>query len=69
MDFDGYIEKERINIDLQEKKIEINCSNCGADIYEGNEYFNLEGYDLCEDCFDEIQRKEKNEHRYVAGEE
>jgi len=69
MDFDNYIEKERIKTDWQEKDIIHICDNCGADIYEGNEFYSLEGYNLCEECFDEIQRNEKAEHRCVAGED
>lgn len=68
MDFDNYIENERIKTDLQEKDILYNCDECGADIYEGNEFYCLEGFNLCEECFDEIQRNEKNEHRHIAGE-
>ena len=68
MDFDNYIEKERIKSDLQEKNVIHNCDNCGADIYEGNEFYSLEGYNLCEDCYDEIQRKEKEKHKCIAGE-
>lgn len=69
MDFDNYIENERIKNDLQEKKVIHTCDNCEAEIYAGNEFWSLEGYTLCEDCFDEIQRNEKNEHRLIAGDE
>lgn len=69
MDFDNYIENERIRTDLQERKVVHTCDNCGAEIYVGNEFWSLEGYNLCEDCFDEIQKNEKNEHRLIAGDE
>ena len=45
------------------------CDKCGADIYEGQEYYNFEGDTLCEQCFDEIQEIEKRECSRIAGEE
>ena len=69
MDFDNYIETQRINTDLQEQKVLHYCDECQAEIYKGNEYYNLEGYNLCESCFDKMQMQEKEEHRLVAGEE
>ena len=69
MDFDNYIENQRLKTDLQEKRVMYNCDECGGEIYEGNEFYNLEGYNLCEDCFDKTQLEEKEEHRLVAGEE
>ena len=69
MNFDNYIENERLNTDLQEQKVMYGCDNCGTEIYKGNEFYLIEGYNLCEDCYDEMQRKEKEEHRCVAGED
>lgn len=69
MNFDNYIENERLNTDLQEQKVMYHCDNCGTEIYKGNEFYSIEGYNLCEDCYDDMQRKEKEEHRYVAGED
>ena len=69
MDFDSYIENERLKNDIQEREVLQYCDECQAEIYKGNEYYNLEGYNLCEDCFDKMQQREKEEHRLVAGEE
>lgn len=68
MDFDRYIENERLKTDLQEKNVLYSCDECSGEIYEGNEFFSIEGYNLCEDCYDEMQRREKEEHKHIAGE-
>jgi len=67
MDFDNYIENERLINDLQEQKVIYTCDECKAEIYKGNEFYSIEGYNLCEDCYDEMQRREKQEHKHVAG--
>ena len=69
MDFDNYIENQRLHTDLQEQKVLQYCDECQGEIYKGNEYYNLEGYNLCEECFDKMQSKEKEDHRLIAGEE
>lgn len=68
VDFDDYIEKDRIRNDPQEKDY-ILCRRCGNEIYEGNEYFLFENTVLCEDCIDEILRDYKTESRKIVGEE
>lgn len=37
-----------------------------AEIYKGNDYYESEGENLCEDCFDELQKEEKENHKKVA---
>ena len=69
MDFDRYIENERIKNDLQEIDVCFCCERCGAEIYKGNEYYFFERNHLCEDCFDEIQKDEKFEAKRIAGED
>ena len=69
MDFDNYLENERLKLDAQEQPVLNYCDECGAEIYKGSEYYNLEGYNLCEDCFDEMQKREKEDHKLIAGEE
>lgn len=69
MNFDVYLEKQRFQEDLQEKKVFGNCDGCKSEIYFGNEYFVEEGYMFCEDCYDEMQTKIKQENRYIAGED
>lgn len=67
MDFDNYIENERLINDLQEQKVIYSCDECKTEIYKGNEFYSIEGYNLCEDCYDEMQRREKQEHKHIAG--
>lgn len=69
MDFDNYIENHRLHTDLQEQKVMYYCDECQGEIYKGNEFYSIEGYNLCEDCFDNMQDTEKKEHRCIAGEE
>lgn len=69
MDYDDYLENERIKNDLQEIPVYTRCDRCNAEIYYGNEYYNYEGDDLCEECFDDIQSDEKSEARRYAGDE
>lgn len=68
MDFDNYIENQRLNTDLQERKAMYCCDECQTEIYIGNEFYSIEGYNLCENCYDEMQKREKEEHKCVAGE-
>lgn len=69
MDFDNCLENQRHKLDLQEIPVAYECDGCKSEIYNGNEYFVEEGYILCEDCYDEIQRKQKEEASHIAGEE
>lgn len=69
MDFDNYMETQRLQNDMQEVLALNRCDECGAEIYKGSEYYSIEGYNLCEDCFDKMQEQEKNDHRLIAGEE
>lgn len=67
MDFDRYIENQRLSMDLQEKKVMFYCDECQCEIYKGNEFYSIEGYNLCEDCYDDMQKREKENHKCVAG--
>lgn len=71
MDFDNEIEKQRIRNDLQEKKIFCTCDRCNQEIYFGNLYYLFQNlkFNLCENCFDELQAMEKKEFERIAGEE
>ena len=40
------------------------CDNCSETIYEGQKYYDFDGYRVCEDCVDDYIR----EHRRTAGE-
>lgn len=67
MDFDNYIENLRVNTDLQEQKVIYNCDVCSSEIYKGNEFYCVDGYNLCEECFDKMQSKDKEDYKCVAG--
>ena len=54
MDFDKYIEEERIKCDKQERKALFECQYCGADICEGDSYHELDNEIFCCNCFDAI---------------
>ncbi len=54
MNFDKYIEEERIRCDQQEKKVILKCQYCGAGIYEGDSYHELDNEIYCCNCFDDI---------------
>ena len=41
----------------------LNCTNCGIEMYEGDEYFPIDDKELCEDCFEEYA---KNKFRFIA---
>lgn len=31
------------------------CSNCGCDIYEGEEYYDIKGLIICENCINDFK--------------
>lgn len=33
------------------------CCECGAKIFEGDDYYNIEGIVLCENCIDKFKMK------------
>ena len=35
-----------------EAKVALQCYFCDADIYEGDDYYVLNGFDCCEECLD-----------------
>lgn len=45
------------------------CTNCKKEIYYGDNYYETDLGDICEDCFDEIQINEKRECERIAGED
>ena len=66
MDYDKYLENERIKTDKQEKKSMYECQYCGADIYKGEDYHELDNEIFCCNCFDEIIIKDTTR---IAGED
>lgn len=71
MDFDAEIEKQRIKNDPQEAEIFCYCDRCNQEIYVGNSYYLFQNlkFNLCENCFDELQDMEKKESERIAGED
>lgn len=45
------------------------CEVCGGEIYVGDEYLEVEGNNIHEDCFDEYAKIALNPIRKVAGED
>ena len=37
----------------EEEKALLECSKCGCDIREGDEYYHIDNLDMCEECFSE----------------
>jgi hypothetical protein len=37
------------------------CIHCGADIYEGNDYFNIDGEPWCEECITKARTQAERE--------
>ena len=69
MNEDKYWEGQRIKQDPMEGKVCLNCNRCGAEIYEGQEYYIFESDSLCEECFNEMQHDEKRECERIAGDD
>lgn len=68
--FDEVIEKLRVSLDPQEQKLYCYCQKCEKEIYKGEEYCETDEYEfLCEDCFDELQKQEKQDCLKVAGDD
>jgi len=44
------------------------CDSCGGEIYEGEEYLEIDGDNIHEDCFDEYSKEALSPVRRVAGE-
>ena len=40
----------------------ITCDRCGMRIYIGDEFYDVDGSNLCEECFDDITRKWRRIH-------
>lgn len=45
------------------------CSSCGAQLYAGESYWQVNGLRFCESCLSELARQEFAAHRRVCGEE
>lgn len=52
-----------------DEKIFCYCEHCDGEIYEGEEYLEVDGANIHEDCFDEHAREALDPRRRVAGEE
>lgn len=64
---DEELEKQRLLLDPQEQKVCLVCERCNKEIYYKEEYYMYEGYNLCEECIDEILSDTKFEARREAG--
>ena len=42
--------------DIQPRKM-CDCRNCGWGLYEGDEYYEIDGECYCEDCVEKLYRK------------
>lgn len=51
--------------DPQEAKIFCECNECGGEIYEGEEYHDINGWIVCDNCLNDWL----NSNKKVAGEE
>ncbi len=69
MNFDKEIENMRVSLDPQEQPPMLFCDKCRTEIYNGEEFYDTMENWLCEDCFDEWQRKEKETCKRIAGED
>lgn len=70
VDYDIWLEQERIKNDPMEQPVIFCCDKCGGEIYKGTEYYETDlYYHICENCFDELQLEEKSEALRIAGEE
>jgi hypothetical protein len=49
-------------------KVFCTCECCGQEIYEGEEYLEIDGDNIHEDCFDEYAKETLDPIKRVAGE-
>lgn len=56
---DGFPITIRTDPDADER---IYCDRCGGEINVGDEYYNLDGEALCDECFDTIAREWRRRH-------
>ena len=66
---DNQLEAYRIKHDPQEQQPVFQCEHCGKDMYENEEYYEYEGENLCEDCFDIQQLEDKLVAKKYVGED
>ena len=52
-----------------DEKVFCNCEHCEEEIYEGEEYFEVDGAKIHEDCFNEYAYEILSPNRKVAGED
>ena len=45
------------------------CSSCGASLYRGDPYWQVNGLRFCEDCLDKLAKAEFAAHHRICGEE
>ncbi len=69
INWDKELERLRHQLDSQEQSAIMICDNCKKDIYQGEDYFEIEAGNICEDCFEKYQDWEKNECKRTAGED
>ena len=67
---DDYLEHLRYQSDPQEQPVSLHCDKCGAEIYEGEEYYTTpELGDVCEKCFDYEADSHKKDCERIAGDD
>ena len=52
-----------------ERRVFRTCDHCEDEILKGEEYFDLGGVIICENCMEEYLEDLKNDARRIAGEE
>ena len=55
--------------DAQRLATVVCCSICGASLYRGESYWQVNGQRFCENCLDTLARQEFAAHHYICGEE
>lgn len=55
--------------DAQRSRPLVCCSACGASLYRGDAYWQVNGLRFCENCLDTLARQEFAAHQHICGEE
>ena len=42
---------------MEDREVEILCDRCGEEIYDGEEYYRVDGQIICTDCVAEYARR------------
>ena len=57
------------NRDLQRRRPLTLCTRCGAELYPGESFWQINGQQVCEQCLLPLAREEFAAHRRICGEE